>query len=76
MRDDVAVNFAYADRVNERANGIERELSAIQRQIQRLQSDVRSLKGEPWVSADVKLQTGLVDRTGTTQAGASGGGRV
>jgi uncharacterized coiled-coil DUF342 family protein len=54
MRDDIATNFARADRVNDRANGIERvvhdlgtEISAMQRQIQRLQSDVRALKGDP-----------------------------
>jgi hypothetical protein len=34
--------FARADRVNEKSNRIEPELSAMQRQIQRLQSDVRS----------------------------------
>jgi hypothetical protein len=53
-REDAGVNFARGDRVDERSNGIEREMramgvemSATQRQIQRLQTGVRTLKGEP-----------------------------
>jgi chromosome segregation ATPase len=53
LHDDVGVNFARTDRVDERSNGIEREvramgveMSAMQRQIQRLQTDMRHLKGE------------------------------
>jgi peptidoglycan hydrolase CwlO-like protein len=54
MRDDIVVNFARADRANDRTDAVERyvhglstEVSAKQRQIQRLQSAVRTLKGEP-----------------------------
>jgi hypothetical protein len=54
LRDDIGVNFARSDRVDERSTGIEREVravvlevSAMHRQIQRLQTDVRTLKGEP-----------------------------
>ena len=54
LRDDGTVNFARTDRVESitrgsadevRAMGV--ELSGMHRQIQRLQSDVRSLRGEP-----------------------------
>lgn len=54
MRDDIGVNFARADRAvdaaADNARQIEllgREVSAMERQIQRLQTDVRTLKGEP-----------------------------
>lgn len=54
MRDDIAVNFVRADRAVDAAEAnarqveiLGREISGMQRQIQRLQSDVRTLKGEP-----------------------------
>lgn len=54
LRDDVAVNFGRADKAEEAADGTRRELralsdivSAMERQIQHLQTDVRQLKGEP-----------------------------
>jgi uncharacterized coiled-coil DUF342 family protein len=52
LRDDIGVNFARSDRVDDRSTGIEREVravvlevSAMHRQLQRLQTDVRTLKG-------------------------------
>lgn len=54
IRDDIAVNFGTADaaqRANDNTRSELRSLAEIltgmQRQIQRLQTDVRTLKGEP-----------------------------
>ena len=54
IRDDITVNMARADRAHEVADNTRREVqllgeqvNAMVRQIQRLQTDVRHLKGEP-----------------------------
>jgi len=54
LRDDVTVNFGIADRVDSVAESARKEtralaevVTAMQRQIARLQSDVRQLRGEP-----------------------------
>lgn len=54
LRDEVTVNFGQSDHVRLIANGTRSELRALAdvqtsmlRQIHRLQTDVRALKGEP-----------------------------
>ena len=54
IRDDIGVNMGAADHAKEAANGTRRELrslsdvvSAMRRQIERLQTQVRELRGEP-----------------------------
>lgn len=54
LRDDIGVNFGATDRVRDAHDGTRRELASLgeqvslmERQIMRLQSDVRALKGEP-----------------------------
>jgi phage shock protein A len=54
IRDDITVNMARADRAHEVADSTRSELrllgeqvNAMERQIQRLQTDVRQIKGEP-----------------------------
>jgi len=54
IRDDIGVTHATAERAREANEGTRNELRALsevvsgmQRQIQRLQTDVRQLKGEP-----------------------------
>jgi len=54
LREDVAVNFGRADKAELAAHNVREEVralgevvSAMHRQIQRLQTDVRHLKGEP-----------------------------
>ncbi len=53
LRDDIVVNFGRADRVarhsrdtDDQVRALSDEVSSMQRQIQRLQSDVRTLRGE------------------------------
>lgn len=53
LRDDIVVNFGRADRVarharstDDQVRALADEVSAMERQIQRLQSDVRTLRGE------------------------------
>jgi hypothetical protein len=54
LRDDIAVGFAAADHVRrmhdntrEEGRGLGDVISAMQRQIQRLQADVRALRDQP-----------------------------